>query len=246
MAHGTSLRPYLDSVYAEWHVLSLDVDAEFDALLFDEVAAVDPDSFPAKNVFQRMSIIAAGPFANILFAVVALALLFMIVGRPFTPAMVGNIEEGSPAEAAGLLPFDHVIAVDGSEIESFEEFRTIERESAETELLVTVDREGKRLELPMTPALVLREDQRLDQTFEIGDLGIGPPLTPADVANVRTGGAAEEAGLLAGVGGGSNREQATGGHPGHRGRELDVRALGRVGAGRLGRRRDQGRAPRGG
>jgi regulator of sigma E protease len=173
-------------------------DADASSSTIDQVAAVDPDSFPAKNVFQRMSIIAAGPLANILFAVVALAFLFMIVGRPFTPAMVGNIEEGSPAEAAGLVPFDRVIAVDGSEIESFEEFRTIERESAETELLVTIEREGERLELPMTPALVTREDQRLDQTFEIGDLGIGPPLTPADVANVRTGGAAEEAGLLAG------------------------------------------------
>ncbi len=173
-------------------------DADASSSTIDHEAAVDTDSFPAKNVFQRMSIIAAGPLANILFAVVALAFLFMIVGRPFTPAMVGNIQEGSPAEAAGLLPFDRVIAVDGSEIESFEEFRTIERESAETELSVTVERDGERLDLSMTPALVQREDQRLDQTFEIGDLGIGPPLTPADVANVRSDGAAEEAGLLAG------------------------------------------------
>jgi regulator of sigma E protease len=173
-------------------------DADASSSTIDEVAAVDPDSFPAKNVFQRMSIIAAGPLANILFAVVALAVLFMVVGRPFTPAMVGNIEEGSPAEAAGLLPFDRVIAVDGGEIESFEQFRTIERESAETELLVTIDRDGERFELPMTPALIERVDQRLDQTFEIGDLGIGPPLTPADVANVRADGAADEAGLMAG------------------------------------------------
>jgi len=173
-------------------------DADASSSTVDHVAAVDPDSFPAKNVFQRMSIIAAGPLANILFAAVALALLFMIVGRPFTPAMVGNIEEGSPAASAGLMPFDRVLAVDGSEIESFEEFRTIERENAETELLVTIDRDGQRLDLPMTPALVTREDERLDQTFEIGDLGVGPPLTPADVANVRPDGAAFRAGLEAG------------------------------------------------
>jgi len=50
----------------------------------------------------------------------------------------------------------------------------------------------------MTPVTVIREDQRLDQTFEIGDLGIGPPLTPADVASVRDGGAAASAGLMPG------------------------------------------------
>jgi len=173
-------------------------DADATSSTVDHEAAVDPDSFPAKNVWQRMSIIAAGPLANILFAAFALALLFMIVGRPFTPASVGQIEEGSPAAVAGLLPFDQVIAVDGDEIESFEELRTIERESADVELLLTVERDGQRLDLPITPAKITREDTRLDQTFEIGDLGIGPPLTPADVANVRPDGAAAEAGLQAG------------------------------------------------
>ncbi|MGI9452374.1 MAG: RIP metalloprotease RseP, partial [Geminicoccaceae bacterium] len=65
-------------------------------------------------------------------------------------------------------------------------------------MLLTVDRDGERLEFSMTPETVIREDQRLDQTFEIGELGIGPPLSPADVANVIVGGAAETAGLLPG------------------------------------------------
>ena len=173
-------------------------DADASSSTVDHDAAVDPDSFPAKNVWQRMSIIAAGPLANILFAAVALAFLFMVVGRPFTPATVGNLEEGSPAALAGLQSFDRVIAVDGSEIGSFEELRTIERESADVELVLTIERDGQQFDLSMTPAKITREDTRLDQTFEIGDLGIGPPLTPADIANVRSDGAAAEAGLLAG------------------------------------------------
>ncbi|MGI9487970.1 MAG: RIP metalloprotease RseP [Geminicoccaceae bacterium] len=173
-------------------------DADASSSTIDHESAVDPDSFPAKNVFQRMSIIAAGPLANILFAALALAVLFMVVGRPFTPANVGNIADDSPAAAAGLMPFDRVVSVDGDEIASFEELRTIERESAGVELLVTVERDGQVLELPMTPATVTREDVRLDQTFELGELGIGPPLTPADVANVRPDGAGAEAGLQAG------------------------------------------------
>ncbi|MGI9419292.1 MAG: RIP metalloprotease RseP [Geminicoccaceae bacterium] len=203
---GKELFGYTDSAGTRWKFSLLPLggyvkmhgDADASSSTIDHDAAVDPDSFPAKNVFQRMSIIAAGPLANILFAAVALALLFMIVGRPFTPATVGNVEEGSPAAAAGLMPFDRVVAVDGDEIDSFEMLRSFERENAGVELKVTVERDGQTLDLPMTPATVTREDTRLDQTFEIGDLGIGPPLTPADVANVRPDGAAAEAGLQAG------------------------------------------------
>lgn len=203
---GKELFGFTDSAGTRWKFSLLPLggyvkmhgDADASSSTVDEVAAVDPDSFPAKNVYQRMSIIFAGPFANILFAVVALALLFMIVGRPFTPAVVGNVEEGSPAAVAGLMSFDNVVAIDGDEIESFEELRTIERESAEVDLLLSVDRDGEILEIPVTPARITHEDTRLDQTFEIGDLGIGPPLTPADVANVRPDGAAAEAGLQAG------------------------------------------------
>ena len=203
---GKELFGYTDRAGTRWKFSLLPLggyvkmhgDADASSSTVDHEAAVDPDSFPAKNVFQRMSIIAAGPLANILFAALALAFLFMIVGRPFTPAGIGNVEEGSPAAAAGLEPFDQVVAVDGDEIESFEQLRTIERESAGEELVLTIDRDGQTLELAMTPATVTREDERLDQTFQIGDLGIGPPLTPADVANVRPDGAAAEAGLEAG------------------------------------------------
>ncbi|MEM7043338.1 MAG: RIP metalloprotease RseP [Pseudomonadota bacterium] len=203
---GKELFGYTDSAGTRWKFSLLPLggyvkmhgDADASSSTIDHEAAVDPDSFPAKNVFQRMSIIAAGPLANILFAAFALALLFMIVGRPFTPASIGTVEDDSPAAVAGLMPFDRVVAVDGDEIASFEELRTIERENAGSELMVTVERDGQSLDLAMTPAMVTREDERLDQTFEIGDLGIGPPLTPADVANVRPDGAAAEAGLEAG------------------------------------------------
>ena len=62
----------------------------------------EPDSFPAKSVWQRMAIVVAGPMSNFLFAIVALAILFAAVGRPFTPAEVGAVQPDSPAAAAGL------------------------------------------------------------------------------------------------------------------------------------------------
>ncbi len=203
---GKELFGYTDSAGTRWKFSLLPLggyvkmhgDADASSSTVDQKAALDPDSFPAKNVLQRMSIIVAGPLANILFAAVVLAFLFAIVGRPFTPAVVGKVEAGSAAAIAGLETYDRIIAVDGSEISSFEELRMIERESADVEMLLQVDRNGDILEIPMTPETVVREDQRLDQTFEIGDLGIGPPLTPANVASVRQGSAADAAGFLAG------------------------------------------------
>lgn len=203
---GKELFGYTDKAGTRWKFSLLPLggyvkmhgDADASSSTVDEVAALDPDSFPAKNVLQRMSIIVAGPLANILFAAVALAFLFAIVGRPFTPAVVGKVEEDSAAAIAGLQTYDEIVAVDGDEIASFEELRAIERESAGVEMLLKVNRDGQLLDVPMTPETVVREDQRLDQTFEIGDLGIGPPLTEANVASVRQGSAADAAGLLAG------------------------------------------------
>ncbi len=203
---GKELFGYTDRAGTRWKVSLLPLggyvkmhgDADASSSTVDAGAALDPDSFPAKNVWQRMAIIIAGPLANILFAAIALALLYMLVGRPFTPTIAGKIEEGSPAAVAGIETFDRIVAINGSEIDTFEELRTYERENAGVELVMTVDRDGEIFDVPVTPRPMTIEDERLDQTFEIGYLGIGPPLTPADVANVIDGGAAAAAGLAPG------------------------------------------------
>ena len=69
-------------------------DADPTSSTIDLSARPDPDSFPAKRVWQRMAIVAAGPLANFVFAIVALGLLFATVGRPVTPAVVGEVQAG--------------------------------------------------------------------------------------------------------------------------------------------------------
>ena len=79
-------------------------DADAASATVDPAHARDPDSFPSKNVWQRMAIVVAGPVANFLFAIVVLAILFAAVGRPFTPPEVGAVQPDSPAAASGLAP----------------------------------------------------------------------------------------------------------------------------------------------
>ncbi len=137
----------------------------------DAATSAHPDSFPAKSVFQRMAIVVAGPAANFLFAIVVLSLLFVFSGRPFTPAVVGEVTADSPAAAAGLEPGDRINAVDGAEVDSFESLQGMVRDQAEVPLAFTIERNGEVFDVTVTPALNEIED-RFGNTHRVGLVGI--------------------------------------------------------------------------
>jgi regulator of sigma E protease len=176
---GPELFGLTDRAGTRWKVSALPLggyvkmhgDADATSSTIDLKALPDPDSFPAKRVWQRMAIVVAGPLANLIFAAVVLALLFATVGRPFTPAEVGEVQPDSAAEAAGLLPNDQIIAVNGDEIESFEELQLVVRSHPEEPLTFTIERDGARLDLEVTPQLTEIED-RFGQTHRIGLIGV--------------------------------------------------------------------------
>ena len=149
-------------------------DADAASATVDLAHAADPESFPSKNVWQRMAIVAAGPVANFLFAIVALAILFAAVGRPFTPPEVGAVQPDSPAAVAGLLPGDRIGAVDGQAIESFEQLQVVVFASEGRPLQLTVDRSGDVLELIVTPT-VQGDVDRFGTRREVWRIGVSRP-----------------------------------------------------------------------
>src|SRR5882757_6066716 len=76
-------------------------------------------SFHHKKVGPRAAIVAAGPIANFILAIVIFAALFTFFGKPSTTARVDVVQEGSAAAAAGLKAGDIVTAIDGNAIDSF-------------------------------------------------------------------------------------------------------------------------------
>jgi len=129
-------------------------------------------SFHHKTLGQRAAVVAAGPIANFLFAIVLFAGLFMVVGQQFTPADVGAVKEGSAAEAAGIKPGDLIVRLDGRPIERFEEVQQIVRSSPGVTMQVVVRRDGQEVPLSVTPQLTEVKDN-FGSTHRIGLLGIG-------------------------------------------------------------------------
>ena len=143
-------------------------DADPTSSTIDLKAWPEPDSFPAKSVGQRMAIVVAGPFANFAFAIVVLGLLFATVGRPVTPAEVGEVQAGSAAEVAGLKPGDRIVAVDGAPLASFEDLQGVVRDRPGVALTFTIERAGRTLDLKVTP----RETEITDRFGHVHRIGL--------------------------------------------------------------------------
>lgn len=128
-------------------------------------------SFHHKGLAQRAAVVAAGPAANFLLAIILGAGLFMTAGRPFTPPEVGMVMPDSPAEAAGLRPGDVIVKLDGAAIDRFEDIQRIVQLNPQVPLQILVDRDGSPVSMTVTPAMQEQVD-RFGNTHRFGQLGI--------------------------------------------------------------------------
>ncbi len=88
----------------------------------EEVRSV---SLHHKPWWQRFLIVLAGPLANFVLAIAIFAAFFAVLGMPRTPALVGQVQPGSVAQAIGLEPGDRITAIADQDVESFEDMRRI-------------------------------------------------------------------------------------------------------------------------
>jgi regulator of sigma E protease len=129
-------------------------------------------SFHHQPVHNRMAIVAAGPLANFVLSILILTLVFIAVGRPFTPPVIGTILEDSAAAEAGFEVGDRVVGIDGRAIDRFEDIREIVMFAPEQTLQFQVKRDGAVESLTVTPRATEVTD-RLGNVHRIGLLGIG-------------------------------------------------------------------------
>jgi regulator of sigma E protease len=141
-------------------------------------------SFHFKPLYQRALIVAAGPVANFILAIVIFALLFMTLGEEMVPAQVEAVQPGSAAAAAGFKPGDVVTSVDGYRIESFGDIQEIVSVSAGDSLDIVVKRDGKLVSLEAVPTTEVVVD-RFGNEHRIGRLGLLRENNPDEITYVR-------------------------------------------------------------
>jgi len=150
-------------------------------------------AFNTQSVWKRIAIVAAGPAANFLFAIVAWWLVFML-GVDATRPELGRIEADTPAAVAGLQSGDLVTGLNGSPVDSWEALRLDLIESALTNdsVQITVDRAGQTLAftLPLVGA-----PEAVDRQ---AGLVVWRPELSTVLGMILAGGAAEQAGLQVG------------------------------------------------
>jgi len=110
-----------------------------------------PLSFTHKPVLQRMLIVFAGPFFNILLAILIFWGIALAAGVTVLQPVIGAVKEPSPAQRAGFLPGDRVVAIDGFPVESWEAMADRIHASLGREIAVTVERDGERFVLRVAP-----------------------------------------------------------------------------------------------
>ena len=155
-------------------------------------------AFNHKTLVQKIAIVAAGPLANLMLAVVLYWFMFMTGVSGIAP-VVGNLEVGSPAALVGLQRGDEITIIDGDETRTWQEVRIalLERlgESGSIDLSYTSASNGFLNNASVQIDRWLVNDAEPDV---LGALGIIPFRLdiPAIIGELVPDGRAQQAGLL--------------------------------------------------
>ena len=114
--------------------------------------------FILKPLYQRSLIVAAGPIANFILAVVIFLFIYMFVGKDFTPAVINEVQKNSPAEVAGLMKNDVILEIDGTEVKSILDVSKLITMSTSDFIDFKVSRYDQDVLLKVKPNIVETED----------------------------------------------------------------------------------------
>ena len=128
-------------------------------------------SFNHKRLWQRALIVAAGPVANFIFAIVLTAVVFATAGERLTSTDIGVVSPGSAAEAAGLKPGDKILTANGREIHRFEDLASMVQIGLGEPLRLQVRRAGQVMQIDAQPK-VMEVTDIFGNIHRIGRLGI--------------------------------------------------------------------------
>jgi regulator of sigma E protease len=161
-----------------------------------EVLAHPDEALGAKPLWQKLAIVFAGPVMNLVLPIAIFAGM-QAVGMPRPDAVIGLVESGSPAMAAGLEPGDRIVSIDGVAAEWWSDVDEAIHTGPGAELAIAYERDGQGLET------VLRVGERsgfdaFGAAQQVGWAGLGHARPRAVLGIPGADSAAQGAGLRSG------------------------------------------------
>jgi regulator of sigma E protease len=147
------------------------MDAETDENGVQSIASPsDPRSFRNKKIWQRMSVIAAGPLMNLVLAIFLFMIVFAFYGIPTTTDdnRVGTLVEGKPAQVSGIQAGDRIISVDGEQTPTWTSLTKAIHSKPGKQIILVIDHNGKQR------ALTIQTEK--DEQTGNGMVGIAPEV----------------------------------------------------------------------
>ncbi len=114
--------------------------------------------FIIKPLYQRALIVAGGPLANFILAILIFSFIYMFVGKDFTPAKIEEVSIESPAEEAGLEKNDIIVSIDGNKVQSILEVSMFINTSTSETIIMKVLRNERELTIVTKPNIVDSKD----------------------------------------------------------------------------------------
>ena len=109
----------------------------------------DPGAFNNSPVKSRIFSVISGPLVNIMITILIYSLVISQVAAP----VIGQVTEGMPAEAAGIVAGDTIVEINDVKIENWEQMKP-EIAKHEGELItVTLENKGSQREVQLTPVI---------------------------------------------------------------------------------------------
>ena len=114
--------------------------------------------FILKPIYQRAIIVAAGPLANFVLAILIFLLINMTIGKDMTPPIISEVQKGSPAFEAGLKKNDKILFIDNRKVESILEVSQFINASTSELIEFIISRDSKEVSVQISPNLLNSED----------------------------------------------------------------------------------------
>ena len=136
----------------------------------EEVDPADEErTYRSKPFRHRLGVAVAGSTMHFLLATFLLFLIFAFAGVPSgAKPVVDQVVPDSAAEASGFAEGDRIVAINGTEIEEWEDVPAYVQAHGEDNLAFTIERDGEEIEIPVTPRMETVQGQQIPR------VGIAP------------------------------------------------------------------------